>query len=316
MGELPSIRVHATRPFIHSGVDYAGPFKMLTRGGRCRTVEKRYVAVFVCLSTRAVHLELSEDLSSRSFIEVFQRFTAIRGPCNKIYSDNGTNFVGAEGELRDMLHSWDGFLAGDMLRHLNVEWVFNAPAAPHRGGLWEAAVRSMKHHLYRTVGAHAFAVEGFRTFLAKIGAILNSRPLVATTDDATDLVALTPGHFLCGGPMVQLMGECLHEMPLAELERWAQQQKLLQQFWHRWKEEYLMELQRRPKWAQLQKEIKVGDVVLISKEMTPPTMWKMGRIIKTHAGLDGIVRTATIKTAHGEYVRPIQRLCVLPFEAN
>ena len=79
--------------------------------------------------------------------------------------------------------------------------------------------------------------------------------------------------------MVQLMGENLTEIPMNKLKRWAQQKKATQEFWHRWKEEYLMELSRRSKWAQVQQELKVDDVVLIAKQNTPPTMWPMGRII-------------------------------------
>lgn len=106
MGDLPAQRVTQSATFEHTGVDYAGPFEVKLRAGRCRIFEKKYVAVFVCMATKAVHLELVEDLTASAFVDTFLRFTAIRGACTHLWSDNGTSFVGAEKELGQMLQSW------------------------------------------------------------------------------------------------------------------------------------------------------------------------------------------------------------------
>lgn len=145
MAELPSDRVRPCRAFRRAGVDYAGPFMVRPRAGRGNILEKKYVAVFVCMATRAVHLELVESLSSEDFIQAFFNFTGIRGPCERIWSDNGRNFVGAEKELKRMILSWRGLDIENKLP--GTEWRFITPSAPHQGGLWEAAVKSMKHHM-------------------------------------------------------------------------------------------------------------------------------------------------------------------------
>lgn len=96
MGDLPAHRVTQCVPFEHSGVDFAGPFEVKLRSGRCKVVEKKYVAVFVCMATKAGHLELVDGLSTAAFVSAFLRFTGIRGSCSHLWSDNGTNLVGAE----------------------------------------------------------------------------------------------------------------------------------------------------------------------------------------------------------------------------
>jgi hypothetical protein len=99
MGNLPSERVQPQRPFLISGVDYAGPYLIKTNNLRNTRKVKAYIALFVCFSTKAVHLELVGDLSTESFLAAFKRFTSRRGHVKQIFSDNGSNFVGAEREL-------------------------------------------------------------------------------------------------------------------------------------------------------------------------------------------------------------------------
>lgn len=196
MADLPKDRTEPCRPFAHTGFDYAGPFEQKARGGRCKIIEKKYVAVFVCMVSKAVHLELAEDLSTKEFIQAYLRFTSIRGACLRLWSDNGRNFVGAEKELARMLRGWKQMDLGSELQRLGTEWRFITPSAPHQGGLWEAAVKSMKHHLRRVMGKEMLTSSEFRTILAQTSAAMNSRPLAALSDDPNDLEFLTPGHFL------------------------------------------------------------------------------------------------------------------------
>lgn len=151
-------------------------------------------------------MELVEDLSSRAFIDAFLRMTSIYGRCARLFSDNATNFVGAQRLFAEMIGSWqhEDFL--QRLTTLQTEWVFITPSAPHQGGLWEAAVRRMKFHLKRVIGAQLLTSDAYRTILAQIGAILNSRPLCAVSDDIDDLDALTPGHILIGESYLILLG--------------------------------------------------------------------------------------------------------------
>lgn len=146
MGSLPADRVQQSNPFQHSGVDFAGPFETKPRPGRCKLRDKKWVAVFVCMATKAVHLELVDSLSTHDFIKAFIRFTSFRGKCTHLWSDHGTNFVGADAELERMAKSWadaDTDAYRELRENMRINWHFITPSAPHQGGLWEAAVKSM-----------------------------------------------------------------------------------------------------------------------------------------------------------------------------
>lgn len=315
MGTLPEARVTIAPPFRRSGIDYAGPFEVKPELPRSKVILKRWVAVFVCMATKAVHLELVEDLSTKAFIRAFLRFTAIRGQCKELYSDNGTTFVGANKELGAMVTSWaeTGSDWKEEMVSRGVEWTFITPSAPHQGGLWEAGVKSMKHHLRRIAGARRLNGEEFRTLLAQISAVLNSRPISAVTDDPEDMKYLTPGHFIVGGPVVQLFGQRVEEPLNKIVDRYKLMHALGQSFWKRWTEEYLHTLQQRTKWRRSQPNLEVGDLVLVVED-TPPTLWSTARVVKVHPGQDGLVRTADLIFAgkKRKVTRPIQKLVLLP----
>jgi len=175
MADLPDSRVQQRRPFDRVGVDYAGPLQMRETKLRKSRVFKIYIAVFICFITKAVHLEVVTDLSTDAFLAAFDRFIARRGLPSDVFSDCGTNFVGADKKLRALIHSPEGQVAISNSRASCV-WHFNPPSAPHFGGLWEAAVRSTKRLLIRVIGIHIFTYEEFTTILARVEAVLNSRP--------------------------------------------------------------------------------------------------------------------------------------------
>ena len=215
MGDLPAPRVTPARPFQHVGVDYAGPVSLLVVRGRGQCTHKGYVALFICLSTRAVHLELVSDCSTEAFIAALRRFTSRRGLCTSIQSDQGTNFVGADRVLREMLALRDnrrGLIHSTLLKE-GIEWRFKPPAAPHFGRLWEAAVKSTKYHLRRVIGEQHLTFEELSTLLHQIEACLNSRPFIAMSDDPGDLSVLTPGHFLIGDALLSLPDPAVEDVP-------------------------------------------------------------------------------------------------------
>ncbi|XP_014217245.1 uncharacterized protein LOC106645815, partial [Copidosoma floridanum] len=153
MADLPAARVTPSPAFLRTGVDYASPFPVRLAKHRGRGTLKDYVAVFICMVTRAVHLEVVEDYTADSFIAAFLRFTSRRGQCSDLYSDRGTNFVGADREMSKMLmdrHKNVSF--ADALCTLGTQWHFNPPQPPHFGGLWEAAVKLTRFHLKRVIG--------------------------------------------------------------------------------------------------------------------------------------------------------------------
>lgn len=295
-------------------MDYAGPIQIRTSKGRGHRAYKGFIAVFVCFSTKAVHLELVSDYTTEAFLAAFRRFTARRGLCTDVYSDCGTNFVGADRELRKLFRasSPDGQRITNVTNASGVRWHFNPPAAPHFGGLWEAAVKSTKHHLRRVIGEATLTYEEFSTFLTQVEACLNSRPLHAVSDDPDDFTALTPGHFLIGAPLLAVPEPSRTNQRESTMSRGQLIQKMRDHFWLRWSQEYLHGLTSRPKWLGPEETPDVGSLCLLRSEITPPSRWPLARIIALHPGDDGVVRVVTIRTPTSELVRPITKLVPLP----
>lgn len=316
MAELPSERVSVGKPFLYTGVDYAGPFELKTvTGSTEKPKQKCWIAIFVCLKTRAVHIEIVLGLTSIAFIACYERFIARRGRCIKLFSDNGTTFTGTDKELRKAIEHWSGQFMLDHLNSKGTEWHFMSPAAPHQGGIYEAAVKSMKFHLKRIVGQKVLPYEQFNTLLTQVEAILNSRPLNPLSDDPKDIQALTPGHFLVGEPLITPLPFAIDPKPASYgVKLWRDRQRMVGHFWNRWQTEYLSTLQERKKWRREKENIKIGQLVVLKSENFPPTCWALGRICELLPSKDGLVRNVMVETANNKLKRPVQKLCVLPIE--
>ncbi|XP_045495566.1 uncharacterized protein LOC123694234 isoform X2 [Colias croceus] len=314
MGDLPKARVTPARPFINSGVDFAGPYDILMTRARGVKTTKAYISIFVCMCTKAIHIELVGDLSSQSFIGAFRRFVARRGRCTDIWSDQGRNFVGANKEL---VEAWSQ--AGlnfkdniaDILAQEGTQWHFIPAYSPNFGGLWEAGVKSMKYHLKRILNTNV-TFEEMTTILCEIEACLNSRPLCSkASNDIDNVDVLTPGHFLIGEAPITIPTPTLSNLQTNYLSRWQHTQKLVQTFWHRWQSEYLTRQQQRPKWQTKQSEMDIGDVVVIKEDNLPPSKWALGRIVEKHPGEDGICRVYSVKYRGKIIKRSVTKLCQL-----
>ncbi|XP_060836320.1 uncharacterized protein LOC132918983 [Rhopalosiphum padi] len=309
MAPLPKQRVAPTRPFAVSGVDFAGPLTIRS-GIRRQTGIKAWIAVFVCFSTRAIHLEPVVGLTSGAFLASLRRFMSRRGKCTTIHSDNGTNFIGAQKELASYLSDCDSSMARE-----GIEWKFNPPSAPHFGGLWESAVKSTRHHLSRILKDGRLNLEELNTLLCQIEACVNSRPMTPLGSDPSEPGALTPAHFLIGGSLLLAPEPSLADESIEHLRRWKYVQALMQGFWARWYKEYLPQLQVRGKWTSSKPPVNIDDIVIIKDECTPPAKWRLGRVMQVHPGKDGIVRVATLRLGSGaEIKRPTVKLCALPTE--
>ncbi|XP_074115227.1 uncharacterized protein LOC141537921 [Cotesia typhae] len=284
MGQLPAPTVTPGSAFAHTGVDYA------------------------------VHLELVSNYSSSGFIAALHRFTSRRGLCTALYSDCGTTFQGACAELKRLFTQGtrESSEIFDALTVNEIIWHFNPPAAPHMGGKWEAAVKSMKHHLTRTIGESSFTFEEFTTLLHQVEAILNSRPLESLSQDPQDLSALTPGHLLIGRALNAIPEPSLLELNIARLSRWQFIQQRIQCFWKHWSNSYIQRHLAQTKWHRAYNNITIGSLVLLTDERTPPTRWPLARVTAVHPGNDELIRVATIETVNGTLTRPITKLAVLP----
>ena len=318
-GNLQKRRIQVPlRPFINTGVDYAGPLYHQTSSRRTSRLEKFYICIFVCFASKAVHIELALDLSSEAFLNALKRFIARRGKPQNIYSDNGTNFVGASRQLTELYSLLNAKESKDKLLTYasseSINWHFKPPYAPHQGGLWEAAVKSAKYHLLRVTKDVKLRFEELQTLLIQIEAILNSRPITNISMDADDIRTLTPGHFLIGDSLTSYPEPSFEETPSNRLSRWEHVEQLRQHFWRRWSKEYLHQCQQRTKWLTKEPPIKINQIVVIQEDNAPPLTWQLGRITEIHPGEDNVVRTVSVQTSKGTYKRNITKICPLPIE--
>ena len=315
MGQLPTERITPGSVFDRVGVDYAGPVYIKYGAIRKPVIVKAYICVFVSLTVKAVHLELVSDLTTDAFIAALRRFVARRGKPTLIWSDHGSNFIGADRELREMVEFLKQqqveSVVSDFCSTENITWKFTPEHAPHFGGLWEAAVKSMKRHLKRVMSDVKLTFEEMSTVLAQIEACLNSRPLAPLPAEEDALEPLTPGHFLVGKALESLPDPSASFQSLSLLRRWHLCQNLTQHFWNRWSQEYLASLRKLTKWQFPSRDLQVGDVVVLREDGLVPTKWQLARVEEVHPGRDGKVRVATIKTPRGIYKRPVTKLALL-----
>ncbi|GBN75297.1 hypothetical protein AVEN_219110-1 [Araneus ventricosus] len=223
-----------------------------------------------------IDLKLVTELTSEAFVATLKRFFSRRRKCSKLFSDNATNFAGSNQELRKlhgMVKNPDGVLSG-YLSSEGIDWKFLPPRAPNFGGLWEAGVKSFKHHLKRLVGNSKLTFEEFLTVTTQIEGILNSRPLVPLTADMEDLNALTPAHFLIGRQINSIVEPNLFEIPECRLKIWQKLTKMIQIIWKRWSNDYLCNLQQRGKWFFDKNIVRIGDLVIIKEDNMAVCHWE------------------------------------------
>jgi len=227
------------------GMDFGGPFSVKECKRRNTRTTKVYISVFICMAVKAVHVEVVSDLTTEAFLAAMDRFVARRGVPTDLYSDCGTNYVGAARQLKTLLA--DTEVQNQLSSRIEFTWHFNPPAAPHFGGLWEAAIKGIKFYLKRVIGTQILTYEEFQTLVTRVEGILNSRPLTPVSTDPHDFETLTPGHFLIGQPISTIPEKEVTSVPMNRLTRWQLLRQLHQSFWKRWQREYLTTLQARQK---------------------------------------------------------------------
>ncbi|KFD58060.1 hypothetical protein M513_00823 [Trichuris suis] len=304
---MPSARLQAFEaPFSRVGIDYFGPILVLVR----RSHVKRYGCIFMCLASRAVHIEVSFSLGTDSFLMAFRRFVSRRETPAIVYSDNGTNFVAAERELRTCLKSWNEDKVRDALAQQRIQWNFSPPFAPHFGGIWERLVSSAKSAICRILNGRAVNDEVLATALVEVESLLNSRPLTHISIDPRDPEPLTPNHFLLGRPHPHLPPDVIAEAEITSRRKWRCAPAIVEAFWKRWLREYVPCFIERRKWLRPRHNLEVGDIVLIVSPQSPRGHWPHGIVVECLPGKDGTVRVAKLKTKHGTYIRPVTKLCI------
>ena len=325
MADLPFDRVEETPPFMVVGVDVFGPFYINNGSTTRRTTSSKKIwsVIFVCLPSRAIHLEPLEGMDVSSFRNALARFMAIRGPCKIIYSDQGTNFVCAKKQL----DSIDVNLLAAELKIKGMEWKLNPPHASHHAGSWERKIGTVRRVIeasYALTGNRLLTRDEFITLLAEASNIVNNTPLWPISSSPNDPSPLTPMMILtlrtAERQWTPTLQEDFSERDLLAYgqRRFRKVQYLASQFWNRWRSEYLQTLTRRNKWKSPKPSLAVGDIVIIRDKTTPRNFWPMGRVSKIKISSDGLVRSATLslpplpgRSQNREVQRPITDLVLL-----
>lgn len=308
MPNLPTSRVRRARAFDSTAVDFFGPITVKSD----LEPRKKWVALFTCMTTRAVHLELADDLSANGFVHCFRRFMARRGVPSTMLSDNGTNFRLTASSLSLIPEA------------SQIKWSFVTALAPWSGGVYERMVGLTKHALKRAIGRRLLSDSELRTFATEAEAVVNQRPL--TYVEAESLKVLRPIDFIQPGSSLLLNVDVDDEgdatfspSPPSSREelirQWQNTQLGLGRFWDMWHKEYLQLLREQQRrlhkgpHAESRRTPRIGEVVLMHDENAPRGMWKLAKILQLPATSDQKIRTALVRSANGhQLLRPISLL--------
>ena len=293
MADLPKSRAEPAPPFTYCGVDFFGPWHVQ----RGRSVVKRYGALFTCFASRAVHIEVADSLETDSFIQALRRFICRRGPVREIRCDRGTNFIGAEAELKKAIDEIDDQKVKAELLKAKIDWIKNPASASNFGGVRERQIRSIRNVMSGLIREHGNRFgESLRTFLCEAESTINNRPLTVETGK-TRLVLPPPGEFKRRLILSKEMET--HAAPSTRV-------------WSRWSKEYLQQLQARIKWTRPKTNFTVGDVVLLKENQSPRNRWPLGKVVATHPDDQDRVRSVTVLTGNGSKLeRPVNKLVLL-----
>nr|XP_054773990.1 uncharacterized protein LOC129282079 [Lytechinus pictus] len=308
MSDLPDERVAPyTPPFHFSSVDYFGPISV--KVGRNKTA-KHYGVLFTCLNTRAVHLEVAVDCSSMEFMQVLRRFFAVRGQPALLLSDNGTQFVGAERELREMVRGWSYEELKDFCAERGTTWKFTTPSAPHHNGCAEALVKSCKIALKKAVGDQLVTPFELHTCLQEVANLVNQRPIGRTPNDPDDGAYLCPNDLLLGRS-----SSAVPQGPFRETKNPRHHfefvQRIVDAYWKSWMRDVFPLLVPRRKWNSDRRNVRIDDVVILSDPNAVRGKWTLGKVIQVYPGTDGKVRTVKVQSKGTDYKRPISKIVVI-----
>ncbi|GFX92391.1 integrase catalytic domain-containing protein [Trichonephila clavipes] len=281
-GVSKTSKLKALDPFLDEN-------SLLRVGGRLSNADLPFEAKHQIIIPKAV-----TDLTTEAFIAALKRLCARRGRISTLLSDNATNFKSAAAEINrfiKLICNKNETLANYFASEA-IQWKFIPPRSPNFGGLWEAGVKSFKHHLYRTLVNSKITFEEFETIIIQIEGILNSRPLVPLPDNINEYEVLTPGHFIIGRPISAIPEPAILDISDNRLSRWQCTTKCVQTIWKRWKNDYLNYLQQRNKWQFEKNNVVVGGLVLLKENDLPPCKWAMARILEVIYGTDGKVRVS------------------------
>ena len=316
MSDLPSDRIEPSAPFTFVSLDCFGPYLVNER----RKEIKRYGLLFVCQASRAIHLEVLDDMSTDCFLNSLRCFIALRGTVSMIRCDQETNFIGAARELQKAYQEIDCEKIKNYFLNKGCEFVFNSPYSSHMGGTFERQIRTVRSILNNILHNNGYRIDtpSLKTFLYEVMSLVNSRPLSRTFIHDKELEPLTPNH------LIMMKSTIITPPPgnfdatdLYARKRWRRVQQLTNMFWDRFRKEYLLNLQHHQKWTKTNRNITVGDIVLLKEDDVFQGNWRMGKVIKIIGSADHTRRfqlemgNKPLTTHKTILERPIHKLVLL-----
>ena len=276
--------------------------------------------MFTCLVTRAVHIEVVDEMSSAAFINALRRFVALRGKVKVFRSDRGTNFIGATDDLRiDTINVEDGPVK-NYLYNSGTVWIFNPPHASHMGGVWERMIgvtRKILDSMMSNASGRTFTHDVLCTFMAEVCAIINNRPIVPVSTDPESPFVLSPATLLTQKTNTDYPESIVGDFSVKDLYKssWRRVQALADMFLARWRKEYLHVLQTRRKWCDARRNFEPGDVVILRDKSVARSQWPLGVVVNAFKSLDNYVRKVEVRIMKDGkpcvYTRPISELALV-----
>ena len=313
-GDLPPERMELVAPFANSGVDVFGPFHLRHAG---RGTRKKFVLMVCCMSTRAVALITLRDMTTSAVINALMRLNSQYPSLKKIYSDQGSNFRGADREIREAMETWNKKEFNQELEKINLEWIFGPAYCGSAGGAWERLIGMAKKLIRSIIGQDNADEDDFETLISAAAGIMNRRPLMQSSADVDDPLVLSPAHFLY--PYVFTNSATSIMPPANDVDRlrrgWKASRSWIDEFWRRFQSEYLASLIKRRKTTKTD-DLKVGDVVLINDLSESREYWPLGRIVEIKNEDTGHPRRFLVKNSQNGLLvlRDIQNL--IPLELS
>ena len=258
--------------------------------------------IFVDMATRFVVIELLQDRSTEAFLLALMRMTASYGSVNMILSDNAAEYKAADKEIQAIMEMINSEETRRKVGEKGIEWKFIPAMSPKKNSVSEVMVREAKKSLDKTFNGQKFTQTELETALKLAQASLNSRPLIAISDDIDDgnILTLSPAHLVLGRALItlptsfdKLDTNALNKIPVRT--RWERRKKAERQFFLRWQNEYLNVLKERTHNLHQTKEFERGDVVLLINERRNRLAWPLARVVETYPSRDGRVRSVLLK---------------------
>ena len=311
---LPSLRTDDPSPFKAVSVDLFGPMVVHHKCEyqECPHPRNQNVhgALFTCFHSRAVHLEVVDSTGTEAFLNAFRSFTARRGIPSTMYSDNAKGFKAASKEVRALYRSINWNTVKDDGIKKSIEWFFSTERAPHQNGLCERLVRTVKTPLRTAIGAARLTRNQLAIIMTEIEAVVNNRPLCVTSNSPEEISPITPMELINGRKLEQLPDPNNRKNVTSFVHLWRKRQAILNQFWKRWHNDYLMSQNVRKIWKSPKSEDLQDKLVLIKEDNMSRNEWKIGRIVETIPSKDNLIRNVVVKTNSSTLRRPVQKLAL------